>query len=150
MADFLRVQDGVAVEHWSEPQGFTIDKCFTPAVAATFHPMGSASIGWTWDGTKFSAPPAPPAPTASDYAKAVQALVDATAVSKQFDDGVTLAGYYNSTNATWSAQAKTFVAWRDAVWAYVIAQQAAVQAGTVIQPTIAQLIAGITPIVWPS
>jgi hypothetical protein len=56
MAIFLRVCDGVAVEEWSEPEGVTIDQCFTTDVADLFHLKGSAEIGWVWDGSKFSAP----------------------------------------------------------------------------------------------
>ncbi|TAY95872.1 DUF4376 domain-containing protein [Rhizobium ruizarguesonis] len=59
MADFLRVQDGVAVEAWSEPEGFAIDDCFTPEFAETFHPRGSADIGWIWNGSQFSSPAGP-------------------------------------------------------------------------------------------
>lgn len=59
MADFLRVQNDVAVEAWSEPEGFTIEECFMPEFVETFHPKGSADIGWTWNGSEFSAPADP-------------------------------------------------------------------------------------------
>ncbi|NTG73313.1 DUF4376 domain-containing protein [Agrobacterium rhizogenes] len=65
MAKYLRVLDGVAVEEWSEPDGVSIDQCFTPETAATFHLMGSAEIGWTWDGAEFAAPVTAPV-TVSD------------------------------------------------------------------------------------
>jgi len=52
-----------------------------------------------------------------DYQRAIQALVDQTAHTKQFNDGVTLASYKDSTNADWAAQASAFIAWRDQVWA---------------------------------
>jgi len=56
MADFLRVQDGLAIEVWSEPEGFTLEECFTAEVVETFYPKGNADIGWLWDGGSFSAP----------------------------------------------------------------------------------------------
>lgn len=56
MATYLRVQDGVAVEEWSEPDGFALKQCFTNDIAKLFQPKGSASVGWTWDGSEFSPP----------------------------------------------------------------------------------------------
>lgn len=56
MSTYLRVQDGIAVEEWSEPDGFTLNQCFTTDVAELFQPKGSASVGWTWDGVRFSPP----------------------------------------------------------------------------------------------
>jgi len=56
MATYLRVQDGVAVEEWNEPKGFTINECFAPEIVENFYPKGSAEIGWVWDGNNFSKP----------------------------------------------------------------------------------------------
>ncbi len=90
-----------------------------------------------------------PAPTQADYAAAIQVHIDATAQSKGYADGVALASYIASTVATWQAEAAVFVPWRDAVWVSAYAQLAAVQQGTP-PPSIAQVIAGLPVIEWPS
>jgi hypothetical protein len=55
MADYLRVQDGTAVEAWTAPEGLAPSDCFPPDLAETFYPAGNASVGWSWNGKKFSA-----------------------------------------------------------------------------------------------
>jgi hypothetical protein len=84
-----------------------------------------------------------------DYQSAVQSHVDQMARSQQFNDGVTLASYKDSTNALWAAQAAAFIAWRDQVWAYSYEQLAAVQAAIRPQPSIQELIAELPAISWP-
>ncbi len=74
MAEYLRVQDGIAVELFAEPEGYTLTECFVPAVAETFHPRGAADVGWLWNGSAFVAP-ATPATSKADliaYANAKQ------------------------------------------------------------------------------
>jgi hypothetical protein len=83
------------------------------------------------------------------YQAAIQNHVDQTAVSKQFNDGVTLASYANSTIAAWREQALTFVAWRDAVWAYAYGELAKVQGGIRPQPTVEAILAELPAIQWP-
>ena len=101
--------------------------------------------GAIWDGNQWL--PAPPQTlTAEDYRLAVQAHVDAVAVARLYDSGVSLASYVASTNATWAAEAAAFVAWRDAVWAQVYALWADPPE---VPPTIADLISTLPEIVWP-
>jgi uncharacterized membrane protein YgcG len=88
--------------------------------------------------------------TEQDYARAVQEHVDATARGRGYDSGVSLASYAGSAVATWAAEAAAFVGWRDAVWVYVYAQLAAVQAEEREQPTVAELIAELPVIAWPA
>ncbi|WP_421359975.1 hypothetical protein [Agrobacterium rosae] len=85
-----------------------------------------------------------------DYEIAVQSLIDNTAKQRQFRDGVTLASYVNSTDKLWAAEAAVFVAWRDAVWKCSYAEFDKVQNGERAQPTVAEFLAELTPIVWPS
>lgn len=93
--------------------------------------------------------PALAAPKLSDYEDAIQAIVDTTAREKFFRDGVTLASYTASTNPQWAAEAATFVAWRDGVWAYAYSELAKVQGGLRAQPTVEGFLAEIQPIGWP-
>lgn len=89
-----------------------------------------------------------PAPTQQDYAAAVQKHIDAMAVSRGYADGVAFAGYVASNVATWAYEAHAFIAWRDAVWDYVYAQLAAVQAGQRQQPTVQGLIGELPSVDW--
>lgn len=82
-----------------------------------------------------------PAPTADDYATAIQSLIDATAKAKGYADGAALAGYSESTIPAWSEEAKAFIAWRDQVWVYAYTELAKVQAGQREQPSIEAILA---------
>lgn len=87
--------------------------------------------------------------TATDYANAIQAHVDATAQGNGYADGVALAGYSTSTVPAWSAEAQAFIAWRDQVWVYAYTELAKVQGGQREAPTIAGIIGELPSIVWP-
>lgn len=99
-------------------------------------------VAWT--------PPEPVPPTVVDYQTAIQGLVDETARSKQFNDGVTLASYKDSTNPLWAAQAVAFIAWRDQVWSYSYAEFEKVQSGERSQPSVAGFLAELEVITWPA
>lgn len=91
-----------------------------------------------------------PAPTQADYATAIQSHIDQVAASRGYHDGIHLASYVASTVPQWAAEAAAFVAWRDAVWAYVYAQHAAVQAEEREQPSMAGLVIELTHMQWPT
>lgn len=96
----------------------------------------------------FDPPPAPV--TVDDFRRAIQAHIDAAAQSRSYDSGVTCSSYLNSTNPAWAAQASTFVAWRDAVWAYAYAELAKVEGGERAQPSVADIINELPGMVWPA
>ncbi|MBP2442836.1 hypothetical protein [Rhizobium leguminosarum] len=91
----------------------------------------------------------PPAPTLEVYQQAIQSLVDATARSMQFNDGVTLASYTGSTVTLWADQSAVFIAWRDAVWIFAYAEMAKVQAGQRPQPSVGEFLTELPSITWP-
>lgn len=65
MPNYLRVMDGVVVQEFTTPVGFTIDECWTPDIVGQFIPQPdgvSPQQGWTYDGTTFAEPVAPPVP----------------------------------------------------------------------------------------
>ena len=76
-------------------------------------------------------PPAPLAPeiTIARFQRAIDAHVEAVAVSWQFNSAATLASYVTSTVPQWRAEAKAFIPWRDAVWISAIETLAQVTAG---------------------
>lgn len=95
-----------------------------------------------------SEPPAPP-PTEAEYGFAVQAHVEQVARARGYNDAVTCASYTTSGVPAWRADGVAFVAWRDAVWTYVLAQLSAVQSGQRSSPAISDLIAELPAIAWP-
>lgn len=88
--------------------------------------------------------------TQADFAAAIQSHVDTVAKSKGYADGVALASYITSTNPAWQAEAAAFVPWRDAVWLYAYTQLELVQSAQRPKPTIAELIAELPAVEWPS
>nr|WP_321464017.1 hypothetical protein [uncultured Cohaesibacter sp.] len=88
-------------------------------------------------------------PTQEMFEEAIQTLLDEAAQARRYTSGDTLATYVDSTNSEWVAEAKAFVAWRDAVWLYAYAQLDAVLAGEREQPTIAELVAELPTANWP-
>jgi len=85
-----------------------------------------------------------------DYRSAIQAHVDATARSRDYDSGVSCTSWVASTNPVWAAEAQAFVAWRDAVWAYAYTELAKVEAGQREQPNVAALLAELPAMSWPA
>lgn len=108
-----------------------------------------------WDSGAWLVEPIPPAPEPPDevvtldtYRIAVQLHIDGTAATRNYDSGVTCASYVNSTIAAWADEAAAFIAWRDGVWAYALAELAKVKNGEREQPTVAGLIGELQPIEW--
>lgn len=83
------------------------------------------------------------------YRLAIQGHVDATAQSRRYDSGNSLAGYVASTNPVWAVEAQAFVAWRDAVWAYSYTELDKVLAGEREQPSVEAFLAELPAIEWP-
>ncbi|WP_418460455.1 hypothetical protein ACNT8L_18235 [Brucella intermedia] len=83
------------------------------------------------------------------YRKAIQSLIDGKAQEKQYDSGATLASYVNSTVAEWAAEAQAFVAWRDQVWAYALAELGKVQSGEREQPSVEDFLGELPAFEWP-
>lgn len=87
--------------------------------------------------------------TEADYARAIQAHIDATAQARGYNDGDSCIGHLVSTVPAWAAEAAAFNAWRDAVWLYAFAQLAAVEAQQRSQPSVAELVAELPTMTWP-
>ncbi|GLU29458.1 hypothetical protein Brsp01_46910 [Brucella sp. NBRC 12950] len=83
------------------------------------------------------------------YRLEIQAMIDAKASERQYDSGATLASYVNSTIEQWAAEAQVFVAWRDAVWLYALAEMDKVQKGERDQPSVPEFIAELPVFEWP-
>ena len=92
-----------------------------------------------------------PEPTPEDivrgYEDAVQAYLDQTAQSRDYDTTYTCLSYLSSTDATWNREAHAFNAWRDQVWRKCHEILNAVMAGAP-KPSVAELIALLPVIDW--
>lgn len=84
------------------------------------------------------------------FRSAIQAHVDTTARSRNYDGGNSLASYTLSTNPAWAAEATAFVAWRDAAWLYAYAELDKAMTGQRPVPTVEAFVAELPPIVWPA
>jgi hypothetical protein len=78
-----------------------------------------------------------------------QVIIDNTAKTKGYSDGVSCASYVTSTNLQWKNESVAFIDWRDSVWNYLYALLAEISGGTGPIPSIQQVIDGIPEIVWP-
>lgn len=98
-----------------------------------------------------TAPPPPPTAeqTIASLTGDVQAHLDATARTRNYDGILSLCSYASSAHPTFGAEGLAGVAWRDAVWAACYAIMADVQAGTRAVPTTAALLAELPAMVWP-
>ncbi len=105
----------------------------------------TAQLRDTWDGLAFH--PAPP--TQDALVTAVQANLDATARSRNYDGILSLCSYAASTDPKFGAEGKAGLAWRDACWAYCYKVLADVLAGRRGIPTEAQLLAELPKFTWP-
>lgn len=83
------------------------------------------------------------------YKAAIKDHIEAAAHTRQYDGTVSIATYVNSTVPAWAAEAQAFIAWRDAVWAYALAELASVMSGQRAMPTIEALIDELPDLVWP-
>ena len=104
-------------------------------------PQEVTSVGAIPSGFGLSQPVLPP--TATDISTAVQGELDSKAQAKQYQDCATCISYLNSSNATWSADAKAMNTWRDEVWAYALQQEALSPL-----PSVASVIAGLPAAPW--
>lgn len=75
-------------------------------------------------------------------------IIDTTAQSKQYENGVSCASYLNSTNPQWASEAQAFISWRDSCYLYAFNLLNDVVSGGEI-PSEQEFIAGIPVIVWP-
>lgn len=69
MSTYARIQNGVVMELFNPPPNVPITACFNAALTwVECDSVPGVGPGWTYDGTNFSAPAAPPAPTLSEQA----------------------------------------------------------------------------------
>lgn len=96
--------------------------------------------------------PAPPAPTPEEivkgYEDAVQAYLDQTAQSRDYDNTYTCLSYLSSTDEVWYRESHAFNAWRDQVWRKCHEILNSAMTGEIPIPTVEALIAMLPEIDW--
>lgn len=81
----------------------------------------------------------------AEASAALEGQVDATAQAWGYKDGATLASWATSGIKAWAADARAFVAWRDAVWTAYLAAAAGIQSGKADLPaSAADLLANLS------
>lgn len=89
-------------------------------------------------------------PTVPDYTVAIQSMLDAKATERRYYNILSACTYATSTNEAFKAEALACLSWRDAVWATAYGVLDQVEAGTLAQPTIPQLLAMLPTMAWPA
>lgn len=89
-------------------------------------------------------------PTEADYVAAVQNLLDSTAQTRNYDNILSACTYVGSPVAKFSAEGAACRDWRDAVWSKCYDVLAQVKAGTLPQPSVAELLAMLPAMSWPA
>lgn len=110
-------------------------------------PAQNAGIGYTWDGSVFTAP-VPPMPTLPEYDAALVAHLDAEAQTHNYADRISAAvraGY----PGPFQAEGIAFAQWMDACNMVGYTMLADFQQGNIPQPTIAEVLAALPAMVWP-
>jgi hypothetical protein len=87
--------------------------------------------------------------TYNQFVPLLSAYIDSVAQQKQYGNAASCATYINSTNSQWKNEATAFIAWRDSVYIYAIAQYNLMESGQRSIPTFAQFEAELPLIVWP-
>lgn len=116
---------------------FTMDEFLAELASAGIQPVASIA-------------PVAPQVGLADYARAIQAHIDAEARSRGYADGFAISSYVASTVPQWAAEATAFVAWRDAVWLYAYQELEKVNSGQRPWPALAALVAELPNMNWPS
>lgn len=93
-------------------------------------------------------PPVPPI-TQTDYAVAIQAVLDAKARERHYDNIHTAIGYRDDPNSAFAAEAHALFLWRSSVWTFSAIELANVKAGLRPQPSVVEFIAELPPFEWP-
>lgn len=83
------------------------------------------------------------------FSDAIQNMLDTAAQSRGYDSAISISTYFNSGHPRWSAEAQSFVRWRDEVLDYSYVELDKVMSGERDMPTIADFLAELPAITWP-
>lgn len=95
-----------------------------------------------WETTKFER-------LVKEYTELLELTVNNKAVEKSYKNGISCASYVASTNPQWAAEAKAYVAWRDAVYSYAYEVLNRVTNGEIEAPSIQDFLESLPILEWP-
>lgn len=87
--------------------------------------------------------------TITEYGIAIQSFIDATAKQKNYDSALNCVSYLSCTVDSWKAEAASFSAWRDSVWAYCYTELPKFESGERPLIPVQEFIDEFPPMVWP-
>lgn len=140
MARFAIIENGTVINVVEADESFAQSQGWIPAQDAV--------IGSGYSGGAFT-PPVPKMPTLEEYDAALTAHLDSVAKARNWQDRISLmsrAGF----PGPWQAEAIAFGQWADGCNVIGYQMLADFQAGNIPQPTIAEVLAALPPMVWPS
>lgn len=85
----------------------------------------------------------------ADYVMAVQAMLDAKARERGYDDIASAATYAGDPDPVFNAEGTACKAWRSQIWRQCYADLAKVRAGQMAQPTVEDFVASLPALTWP-
>lgn len=121
----------VTVNNWEHAVGIP---CFS-----------DTPLGYIWNGTTFVPDPEV---TKQELKAAVQAHLDTTVQTRNYNGILSCCSYASSTDQTFAAEGAAALSWRDAVWRHCYDILAAYEAGTRPLPTAEELIAELPALIW--
>lgn len=89
-------------------------------------------------------------PTVAEYTAAIQAVLDATAKTRNYDGILSACTYATSTVDKFRAEGQACVEYRDKVWAFGYDLLGKVEAGQAPAPAIVDLASMLPQIEWPA
>lgn len=80
---------------------------------------------------------------------ALQEFLNVIAMQRKYSSAVSCASYFNSSDNSWKSEAEAFVAWRDNVFIYTIAQIQLMENLQRTVPSFEEFQAELPEMVWP-
>lgn len=113
---------------------------------------GGGVLAWRAEhGDDAATPYQAPALTEQDFQAGIEQHIEATARARQYSSAVACASYAQSNVPAWQAEALTFIAWRDAVWAAAFTELAKVQQALREPPaSVEEFLTELPAITWSS
>lgn len=84
------------------------------------------------------------------FTLALEEVINNKAAEKSYSSAISCVSYKESTNPQWSAEATSFIAWRDSAYTYAYDYLAKFQSGDIQSPNIEHFTAGIPKMIWPN
>lgn len=137
------------MKHFKTPANhiyaFESDGSQDDLIAADMTPISDAELA-----VLRAPPPLTPEQVTAKFTGAIQVRLDAFAETRNYDGILSACTYATSTVPKFAAEGQYCVQARDLTWAAAYAILAAVQGGTRLMPTVAEVLAEMPTLAWPA